>query len=212
MTSLHDLRQDYNLGELHEEDLNPSPFVQFKRWFDDAQNAQLIEPNAMTLATADHQGRPSARVVLLKDLTAEGFTFFTNYLSRKGRELTTNPFAALVFDWHEMERQVRVEGRVEQLSATESDAYFDVRPEGSRLGAWVSPQSKIIEGRHILEDLEQQTKERFSGKQIHRPPHWGGYLIRPERVEFWQGRSSRLHDRLVYLRTEEGWTIHRLAP
>jgi pyridoxamine 5'-phosphate oxidase len=166
----------------------------------------------MTLATATTEGKPSARVVLLKEMNSEGFVFFTYYLSRKGRELLLNPHAALVFDWHEVERQVRIEGRVEKLPAVESDAYFNSRPENAKIGAWTSPQSKIVKDRIELDELRKETVQRFAHKEIHRPDHWGGFLIRPTVIEFWQGRPDRLHDRIAFYKTEEGWSMHRLAP
>ncbi len=192
--------------------MHPDPIRQFRVWMDDAISSGIPEPNAMTLATATTDGKPSARVVLLKEVNENGFVFFTNYDSRKGRELTENPCAALVFDWHETERQVRVEGRVEKISAAESDAYFHSRPSDSRLGAWASPQSREIASREELDKLQQQTEDQFNGKEIPRPPHWGGFLVRPARIEFWQGRPNRLHDRIVYQLDQQGWEIIRLAP
>ena len=212
MDKLYDMRREYEAGELNEQDLTAEPLVMFGRWLQEAVNTGVTEPNAMTLATATTEGRPSARVVLLKEVNSEGFVFFTNYLSRKGRELLENPHAALVFDWHEMERQVRIEGRVEKLTAKESDDYFISRPENAKIGAWTSPQSKIVKDRSELDKLRKETEQRFAHKEIHRPDHWGGFLIRPTVIEFWQGRPDRMHDRIAYYKTEEGWSMHRLAP
>lgn len=212
MDELSKMRQEYDAAPLDEQLLAVDPLETFTEWMYDAITAGLSEPNAMTVATASPEGRPSARVVLLKEVNADGFVFFTNYLSRKGRELLINPLAAIVFDWHDMARQVRVEGRVEKLSAEESDAYFAARPENAKIGAWTSPQSKIIQSRAEIERLQHETEQRFEGKEIHRPSHWGGFLVRPTVMEFWQGRPNRLHDRIAYYKTEEGWSLHRLAP
>jgi pyridoxamine-phosphate oxidase len=212
MEDLSKMRQEYEAGNLNETEMAADPLAEFQEWMEAAMAAGLSEPNAMTLATATADGRPSARVVLLKEVTDSGFVFFTNYLSRKGRELIVNPYAALVFDWHDMERQVRVEGRVEKVPAEESDAYFRSRPENAKLGAWTSPQSKIIKNRSELDELQKESERKFAEKTIYRPAHWGGFLIRATVVEFWQGRPNRLHDRIVYYKTEEGWSRHRLAP
>ena len=199
-------------GNLNEELMPQDPMQMFKMWFSEAIETGLTEPNAMTVATASLDGKPSARVVLLKEVNNMGFVFFTNYLSRKGREITVNPEVALVFDWHDMERQVRVEGRAEKLPVEDSDAYFNSRPEDAKIGAWASPQSKIVKNRDELEKLEDESMEQFEDMEVHRPSHWGGYLIRPSVIEFWQGRPNRMHDRIVYYNTEEGWSMHRLAP
>jgi pyridoxamine 5'-phosphate oxidase len=206
-----DLRSDYKRGALDEEHADPDPIRQFARWWDEALASQLPEPNAMTLATADAAGRPSARVVLLKDFDAGGFVFYTNYASRKGRELAANPQASLLFFWPELERQVRIEGAVEQVAADQSDAYYASRPLASRIGAWASPQSEPIPGKAWLlaRAAEMGLKHGLSPA---RPPHWGGYRVRPQTVEFWQGRPSRLHDRLLYARDGDGWHRARLAP
>lgn len=210
--TLADLRRDYTLAGLTEADAGFDPFALFRRWFDQAVVAELPEPNAFTLATCTPDGRPSARTVLLKHLDDRGFTFFTNYTSRKGREIAAHPFAAVVFLWDELERQVRVEGRVEKVTAEESDDYYRVRPLGSRLGAWASPQSEVIPDREFLERQYAELTAKYSDGDPPRPPHWGGYRIVPELFEFWQGRSSRLHDRIRFTRTPTGWKRERLAP
>jgi pyridoxamine 5'-phosphate oxidase len=211
--NLDDLRREYSERGLREEDLASDPFSQFGSWFDEVARAGLREPNAMTLATATPAGRPSARMVLLKGFDARGFVFFTNYESRKGDELSANPYAALVFFWVQLERQVRVEGKIERLSADESDAYFASRPEGSQLGAWASQQSAIIPGRGPLEARYEELRALYEGQEIPRPPFWGGFLVVPETVEFWQGRANRLHDRLRYRRqADDSWVIERLSP
>jgi pyridoxamine 5'-phosphate oxidase len=207
-----DLRRDYARAGLSEAAAAADPLAQFERWFGEALAAGLPEPNAMTLATATPDGRPSARVVLLKGFDARGFVFFTNRHSRKGRELAANPHAALAFFWPELERQVRVEGVVTPTGDAESDAYFASRPLASRLGAWASPQSEVIAGRDVLDRNLAELAGRLGG-DVPRPPHWGGYRVRPDAVEFWQGRPSRLHDRLRYARRPEGgWLRERLAP
>lgn len=212
MTQLADLRRTYVLGSLSETDVAPDPITQFKRWFDEALTAKLPEPNAMTLATVDATGQPSARIVLLKGMDAAGFTFFTNYESRKGTDLLANPRAALLFHWVQLERQVRVEGRVEKVEDAENDAYFASRPLGSRLGAWASDQSREVPNREILEQREATFRSKF-GEHPPRPAHWGGYRLVPTWMEFWQGRPSRLHDRIGYRRQDDGsWHIVRLAP
>ncbi|MBY4795310.1 pyridoxamine 5'-phosphate oxidase [Burkholderia multivorans] len=214
MTTLADLRINYSRASLDEADAAPDPFAQFDRWFNEALAAKLPEPNTMTLATVGADGRPSARIVLVKGVDERGFVFFTNYESRKGRDLAAHPYAALLFYWIELERQVRIEGRVEKTSADESDRYFASRPVGSRIGAWASEQSAVIDSRATLEAREKAFSERY-GDDLPRPPHWGGYRVVPDTLEFWQGRPSRLHDRLVYTRdaaAPHGWTISRLSP
>lgn len=212
MKDLSAFREEYSKGELHEIDMLANPLQQFSAWIQFAIDSQLCEPNAMVLATSTSRGVPSARVVLLKEINEKGFVFYTNYLSRKGRELLENPFASLVFDWHEMERQVRVEGRVQQVSEKESDEYFQLRPHNAKIGACVSPQSKLLKNRNELELLRQTFEEKYKDVEITRPKHWGGFIVLPTTIEFWQGRPNRLHDRIVYHKTEDGWTIHRLAP
>ncbi|NJR50018.1 MAG: pyridoxamine 5'-phosphate oxidase [Leptolyngbyaceae cyanobacterium CSU_1_3] len=210
--SIADLRKDYTLQALSETEVDPDPFKQFQYWFDQALQAQIPEPNAMTLATASKAGIPSARVVLLKGLDDRGFVFYTNYESDKSKELLENPHAALVFLWAELERQIRIVGSVEKVSNEESDAYFYSRPVGSRLSAWASYQSRVIANRSILEERLATLQCQYEHQDIPRPPHWGGFRVRPIALEFWQGRSSRLHDRLRYQRQGDTWTLDRLSP
>jgi pyridoxamine 5'-phosphate oxidase len=209
---LPDLRKDYAQRGLLESDVLADPIAQFRVWFDQALAAGLDEPNAMTLATCTPDGRPSARIVLLKGLDERGFAFYTNYDGRKAQEIAANPRAALVFYWAELERQVRVEGSVERTSAAESDAYFESRPRGSRFGAWTSEQSRVVESRAVLEARMAALEAEYADGPVPRPPFWGGFRVRPEVVEFWQGRSNRLHDRLRYRPDGGAWVIERLSP
>lgn len=212
-TTVADFRKEYTLKGLSETDVHRNPFEQFKIWFDQAVAAELPEPNAMTIATATPDGKPSARMVLLKGYDQRGFVFYTNYESNKAQQLIENPWAAITFWWAELERQVRIEGRVEKLTAAESDDYFNSRPKGSQLGAWVSDQSQVIPSREVLEQRLQQLKQDYENKEVPRPTHWGGFRVIPSEIEFWQGRPSRLHDRLLYNRGKDGdWVIQRLSP
>lgn len=207
------MRKDYSLAGLYETDVDPDPMAQFQVWFAEAEAAKGIEPNAMTVATADSTGNPSARTVLLKGLDERGFVFFTNYESAKGGHLLINPRAELLFYWGELERQVRIHGSVERVSREESEAYFRSRPVGSQLGAMVSPQSTVIESRDALERSWQELEVTYQDRDVPLPDYWGGYRVKPETIEFWQGRKSRLHDRLRYRRDEHrNWVIERLAP
>lgn len=207
-----DIRKDYSLLSLDENEVAANPVEQFTKWWHDVINSQISEANAMTLATVSNDGKPAARIVLLKDYDGQGFVFYTNYNSSKGRQLAGNAHAALLFFWKEIERQVRIEGRVTKTAEEESDAYFFSRPEGSRIGAWASPQSSVINSREVLEENEQRYKNEFKNS-IPRPPHWGGYRVMPEKMEFWQGRNNRLHDRILYTKTASGsWKVERLAP
>lgn len=213
MSSIADIRKEYILRSLSEADVATNPFAQFTIWWNEATNAGIDEINAMTLATASADGLPSARIVLLKGYDENGFVFFTNYNSFKAQQIEENPKAALLFFWKEVERQVRITGIIEKTTAAESDTYYNSRPEGSRIGAWASPQSHVIESRAWLERREQDYQKEFDGKRIVRPNHWGGYRVRPVCIEFWQGRPSRLHDRIQYTLQENGeWKIERLAP
>jgi len=207
-----DLRKEYTRAGLSESEVAADPVEQFQRWFDEALAADLHEPNAMTVATATRDGRPSARVVLLKGFDRRGFVFYTNYEGRKGREIEENPRAALLFYWGELERQVRIEGPVSRTPEGESDSYYASRPRGSRLGAWASEQSRAVEGREVLEERVQALEAEYEGRGVPRPAFWGGYRVEPEVVEFWQGRESRLHDRIVYRREGGGWKTERLQP
>ena len=210
--SLADLRQNYTLETLELHDLNPDPIEQFRTWLEDAIDAKLLEPNAMTLATVNERGQPSARVVLLKGLDARGFVFYSNYESSKAREMAENSNVALVFNWLGLERQVRIQGEVQKVSREESLVYFRSRPHASQLGAWASHQSRVIEGREVLEERLAELQSEYQEGEVPLPDFWGGYAVRPHTVEFWQGRPSRLHDRFLYAQAGEGWKIERLSP
>ena len=212
MKTISDIRKEYCLRSLSERDVAPSPFTQFYSWWGDATAGDIEEVNAMTLATADGAGKPSARIVLLKGVNAEGFEFFTNYDSHKAKEMAINENVALVFFWKELERQVRIEGSVSKTTAAVSDEYFLSRSSESRIGAWSSPQSNVIASREILEENVSEIKKKFEDKEVTRPPFWGGYIVKPDMIEFWQGRPNRLHDRIAYLRENDKWRIKRLAP
>ena len=212
MLDLSALRQEYTSAELNERDVHADPFLQFEEWFLQAQKADVPEPNAMVLSTIENDQKPRSRIMLIKEVRTDGFVWFTNYDSAKGQELTHNPHASLLFFWQPLQRQVRIEGTVKRVEALESDEYFYSRPLGSQLGAWSSPQSQVINSRTVLEDNLAAASARY-GITPPRPEHWGGFILQPHYVEFWQGRASRLHDRIAYKRQAEGsWTIARLAP
>lgn len=211
MDPIAQLRKNYTFGQLLETEAPANPLALFQIWFDQATKAECPEPNSMTLATADQAGNPSARIVLLKGADQSGFTFFTNYDSQKGRELAIRPQSALLFHWHELERQIRIKGSTEKITAAESDDYYHSRPPASRIGAWASPQSTAIPNREFLEQAEKDFAAKY-GNEPPRPEHWGGYRLRPTEIEFWQGRPSRLHDRIHYQLEGNDWRITRLAP
>lgn len=209
---IFDLRRDFTLKSLDEKDASYNPLIQFEVWFDEALKSQVLEANAMTLSTVDEWSRPSSRVVLLKQVKNDGFVFFSNYESKKAMQLAKNPHCALNFVWHELERQVRIEGTAERLSDSESDSYFESRPLKSKLGAWASPQSQEIPNRDYLENLVTNFEQKFKDKEITRPANWGGFVVKPTLIEFWQGRASRLHDRIQYTLVDDKWIRIRLAP
>jgi len=210
--STQNLRREYKLNKLSEETVHKNPYNQFEKWFQVALKARLTDPNAMILSTVDEKTKPSARVVLLKESSNKGFTFFTNYKSRKGRNVSENSFTSLLFFWAELERQIRIEGKIKKISKSESQKYFDRRPIESRIAAWASEQSSVVPDRDYLEKRFKKFKIEFSGKKIPLPPYWGGFILVPEYFEFWQGRENRLHDRICYKRNKDRWKIFRLAP
>ena len=206
------MRQDYNVGELLESSVPPEPWELFSSWFEIARKAKILEPNAMILSTVTEDGQPTSRVVLLKDFNHRGLVFFTNYLSQKGKHLTNNPRASILFWWEPLQRQIRIEGEVVKIDVEESDTYFQSRPHGSCLGAWVSKQSQTIADRTVLEKRKIEFEKKFADGNVTRPDYWGGYRLIPRKFEFWQGRSNRLHDRLLYSLKQDTWTLVRLAP
>jgi pyridoxamine 5'-phosphate oxidase len=210
--SIADIRKDYQLKSLSEHEVAENPFAQFSVWWNEAVQSEIVEVNAMALSTVTSGGKPSSRIVLLKGYDEQGFVFFTNYSSDKGQQISQNHFAALLFFWKELERQVRIEGVVSKVSDEESDAYFNSRPVGSRLGAWASPQSQKISDREVLNKELKKFTEQFDQEDIPRPTHWGGYRVKPTKIEFWQGRSNRLHDRILYEQVNDNWLVSRLAP
>jgi pyridoxamine 5'-phosphate oxidase len=205
------LRSDYTLGSLDEKDVDSDPLLQFGKWFEQAINSKISDPNIMMLATVGKDHKPSARILLLRHFSENGFVFYTNYHSHKGEQTNENASAAMTFYWHELQRQVRIEGSLVKQSAAESDAYFASRPRESKVGAWVSPQSQVVPSRKVLDEKFVEMEKKF-GEEVPRPPHWGGYVLHPESIEFWQGRAGRLHDRIRYRKTNEDWIIERLAP
>lgn len=212
MSDLFHLRKEYTNGKLFPEDMDMNPVDQFQKWFEQISMSGMPDPTAMILATSGAENRPSSRIVLLKEFTSEGFSFFTHYDSKKGQQIAENPYGSLLFAWHFLERQVRIEGKICKLSTEKSDQYYDSRPVGSRIGAWTSPQSKEIESREYLEIREQKFQSEFKPDSIPRPAEWGGYILIPDRMEFWQGRENRLHDRFEYRLKHDSWEMVRLAP
>lgn len=209
---INTLRHDFAKQTLDNKDVNTNPVLQFEKWFKEAVDAKVNEPNAMTVATASPEGRPSARILLLRNFDENGFVFYTNYTSRKGGEILKNPYASLLFFWPELERQVRIEGKLTKQSAEESDKYFKTRPRTSKLGAWTSEQSRVVASRAALDEEYKKLSEKYPGEDVPRPIYWGGYILEPTSIEFWQGRPSRLHDRLLYTKEKDNWKIERLAP
>ena len=209
---INNLRHDFSKKTLDKVDVNKNPILQFETWFKEAVESNVNEPNAMTVCTSTKEGKPSARIVLLRNFNENGFVFYTNYTSRKGVEVLENPNCALLFFWPELERQVRIEGVLQLQSETESDSYFNNRPRGSKLGAWVSEQSKIIQSRKVLDEKYSELSAKYPDDNIPRPSYWGGYILKPSSIEFWQGRPSRLHDRILFSLVNNAWEIERLAP
>ena len=209
---INTLRHDFAKQTLDKKDVNANPILQFEKWFKEAVEAKVNEPNAMTVATATADGKPSARILLLRNFDENGFVFYTNYTSRKGGEILKNPYASLLFFWPELERQVRIEGEMTKQSAEESDKYFNSRPRESKLGAWTSEQSRVVASRKDLDEEYEKISQKYPGENIPRPIYWGGYILNPTSIEFWQGRPSRLHDRLLYTKEKDSWKIERLAP
>jgi len=209
---LNTIRHDFAKQTLDETDVNANPILQFEKWFEEAVGAQVIDPNAMTVCTATIEGKPSARIVLLRSINENGFIFYTNYTSRKGSEIEMNPNCAMVFFWPELERQIRIEGVLQKQTAEESNIYFNSRPHESKIGAWVSEQSKVISSREVLNKEYEKISEKYPNENVPRPPHWGGYLLKPISIEFWQGRPNRLHDRILYSLKNNSWKIERLSP
>jgi pyridoxamine 5'-phosphate oxidase len=212
MANLNDIRRNYNLHELDENTILPNPFLQFSKWLEDSLESNETEPNAMVLSTVSKEGKPSSRVVLLKQITEHGFDFFTNYNSKKGKQIAGNPFASALFFWPKSERQVRIEGKIILISDEESDTYFSSRPKPSQFAAWASPQSEIIPNRKTLKDWYEEMEEIHANLPLKRPPHWGGYRLVPQIFEFWQGRENRLHDRIEFYISNNNWKFRRLAP
>jgi|ERR1019366_4738266 pyridoxamine 5'-phosphate oxidase len=209
---INSLRHDFSKQKLNESDVNDNPILQFEKWFKEAVDTHVNEPNAMSVSTATIDGKPSSRILLLRNFNEDGFVFYTNYTSRKGSEIVDNPHCALLFFWPELERQVRIEGTLQKQTAAESDIYFNTRPRGSKLGAWTSEQSKIIPSRDVLEQKYEKLSKKYADDNIPRPSYWGGFLLKPVSIEFWQGRPSRLHDRILYTLENNSWVINRLAP
>lgn len=209
---INNLRHDFVKQTLDKKDVNANPIIQFTKWFKEAVESKVNEPNAMTLATASVEGKPSARIVLLRNFDENGFIFYTNYTSRKGGEILKNPYASILFFWPELERQVRIEGKLSKQSAEESDNYFNTRPRTSKIGAWTSEQSRVVASRKALDDEYEKNSLKYPGENVPRPIYWGGYVLEPNSIEFWQGRPNRLHDRLLYTKVNSGWKIDRLAP